>query len=162
MKIRNFFAFFLFASLFLAGMPVSAQIKLNKAVNSIKKGVDAFTLTDEQMAQYCKVSVDWMDAGVAGALSDSQLGSLGQSLIGAKYSQRQEREADDFGYEFLKAHNCNPWGMVMAFEKLQNLSSGTKASYIQKMFSSHPETAYRISRMEKRAQKDGIARPDSK
>lgn len=264
MKIKKISSFFLLLSFFFLASPASAQFKIGKAVSSIKKGVEAFTLSDDQMAQYCKESITWMDAnnpvlpednpytqrlrkltagltdadgiplnfkvyhvidvnafacpdgsvrvfsslmdimsdeeligiighevghvakrhsknafkqelltgalkdavsasgGVAGALSDSQLGSLGESLVGAKYSQKQEKEADDYGYDFLKSHDCNPWGMVMAFEKLQNLSSGTKASYIQKMFSSHPETADRIARMQKRAQKDGISRPESK
>lgn len=97
--------------------------------------------------------------GVAAALTESQLGTLGTALAGAKYSQKQEKEADDYGYEFLKNNERNPWGMIMSFEKLQGMEGGTKASYIQKMFSSHPETKERIERLTKRAQKDGIARP---
>ncbi|MDE6311592.1 MAG: M48 family metallopeptidase [Muribaculaceae bacterium] len=98
--------------------------------------------------------------GVAAALSESQLASLGKSLAGAKYSQKQENEADDFGYEFLKSHGKNPWGMVMAFEKLDSMSGSSKSSMVDRMFSSHPQTADRIARMTKRAQKDGIARPE--
>lgn len=99
--------------------------------------------------------------GKLAALTDSQLGALGQSLAGAKYSQKQEKEADDYGYDFLKANGKNPWGMVMAFEKMQKLEgeSGAKSSYVTKMFSSHPETAERIKRMTERATKDGIQRP---
>lgn len=82
--------------------------------------------------------------GVAAALSDSQLGTLTQSLINAKYSQNQENEADDFGYDFLVSKGKNPWGMVMAFEKLQTMEGNRKSSYITKMFSSHPETKARI------------------
>lgn len=95
------------------------------------------------------------------ALTQSQLVALGNSLVNAKYSQKQEKEADDYGYEFLKAHGKNPWGMVQSFEKLQGMEgeSGTKASYIQKMFSSHPDTAERIKRMTKRCKSDGIKRP---
>ncbi|MDE6300892.1 MAG: M48 family metallopeptidase [Muribaculaceae bacterium] len=99
--------------------------------------------------------------GTMAALTDSQLGSLGESLIGAKYSQKQEKEADDYGYDFLKSHDINPWGMVMAFEKLQSMEGNQKSSYMTRMFSSHPETADRIARMEKRAKKDGIERPAS-
>lgn len=40
--------------------------------------------------------------GKAAALTESQLGDLGEGLINATYSQKQEREADDYGYEFLK------------------------------------------------------------
>ena len=97
---------------------------------------------------------------MAAKLTDSQLGALGQSLINAKYSQKQESEADDSGYDFLKANGRNPWGIVMSFEKLQSLEGGnTQASAIQKMFSSHPDTKKRIERMTKRCQKDGYERP---
>lgn len=82
--------------------------------------------------------------GVAAALSDSQLGTMTQSLINAKYSQKQENEADDCGYDFLVSKGKNPWGMVMAFEKLQTMEGNRKSSYITKMFSSHPETKARI------------------
>lgn len=94
-------------------------------------------------------------------LSSSMLGTLGESFVNAKYSQKQEIEADDCGYDFLKSKGKNPWGIVMAFEKLQNLEgkSNTKLSYVQKMFSSHPETKERIDRLKSRCKKDGIARP---
>lgn len=99
--------------------------------------------------------------GVAAALTDSQLGSLGEALINAKYSQKQEKEADDCGYEFLKQNGRNPWGIAMSFEKLMTLENGTtKASSVDKMFSSHPETKDRIKRMSERATKDGFTRPE--
>lgn len=97
--------------------------------------------------------------GKMGALSSSMLGSLGESLITAKYSRKQEREADDYGYDFLKKNGVNPYGMVMAFEKLDKMSGKSKSSYVLKMFSSHPETKERISRMESRAKNDGYKRP---
>ncbi len=97
--------------------------------------------------------------GVAAALSDSQLGTLTQSLIYAKYSQKQENEADDCGYDFLVSKGKNPWGMVMAFEKLQTMEGNRKSSYITKMFSSHPETKARIEKMTKRCVKDNYPRP---
>ena len=97
----------------------------------------------------------------AAALTESQLGTLGSSLINAKYSQKQEVEADNCGYDFLKEKGKNPWGMVMAFEKFQKMEgeAGAKSSYFDKMFSSHPETAARIKKMTERCQKDGIERP---
>lgn len=98
--------------------------------------------------------------GKAAALTASQLGTLGESLVNAKYSQKQENEADDSGYDFLVANGKNPWGMVQAFEKFQQMEGGDgKSSYMQKMFSSHPETAKRIKRMSERATKDGYTRP---
>lgn len=238
-----------------------AQFNLKKAVGGAAKAVQAFTLTDQQMAAYVKESVDWMDkhnpvlpdddpytirlnklvegikdadgiplnfkvynvidvnafacpdgsvrvfsslmdimdddelmgvigheighvvkrhsknafktelltgalkdavastGGKAAALTDSQLGTLGEALINAKYSQKQEKEADECGYDFLVKNGRNPWGMVMSFEKLQNLEGGVKSSTVDKMFSSHPETKDRIDTMAKRCQKDGYERP---
>ena len=100
--------------------------------------------------------------GTLAKLSDSQLGDLSASLIGAKYSQKQEKEADNCGYDFLVAHGKNPWGMVMAFEKFLNMESGAQSSYITKMFSSHPDTKSRIEAMTKRCNKDGFTRPAEK
>lgn len=97
-------------------------------------------------------------------LTDSQLGAISESLINAKFSQKQEKEADDCGYDFLVSKGRNPWGMVMSFEKLQSLEggSGAKQSYISKMFSSHPETQARIDALTKRCEKEGYTRPETK
>ena len=95
----------------------------------------------------------------AAILTDSQLGTLGESLVNAKYSQKQEKEADECGYDFLVKNGKNPWGMVMAFEKLSAMEGDVKQSTIQKMFSSHPDTKARIEAMTKRCKKDGYERP---
>lgn len=104
-------------------------------------------------------------SGKAAALTESQLSGLSQSLINAKFSQKQEKEADDCGYDFLVSKGKNPWGIVMSFEKLQSLegdNANAKRSYIAKMFSSHPETKARIEAMTKRCEKDGYVRPTAK
>lgn len=248
-----------------AGITASAQFNLGKVISSGTKIVSAATLTDEQMADYVRESVDWMDrnnpvlpeddpytvrlrnltAGIteadgiplnfkvynvvdvnafacpdgsvrvfaalmdlmsddellgvigheighvlrhhsknafrtqllsdalkdavaatgsrAAALTESQLGTLTQGVINARYSQKQEKEADDCGYEFLVAKGKNPWGMVMAFEKLQSLEGEQgQSTYIQKMFSSHPETQDRIERMSRRCERDHYTRPETK
>ncbi|MBD5345525.1 MAG: M48 family metallopeptidase [Bacteroides sp.] len=97
--------------------------------------------------------------GKVATLTDSQLGAISQNLLNAKYSQKQESEADDCGYDFLVANGLNPWGMAMAFEKLSGSEGGAKASTIQKMFSSHPDTQKRIQKMSERARKDGFEKP---
>ncbi len=99
--------------------------------------------------------------GKIAALNDSQLGSLGESLLNAKYSQKQESEADVCGYDFLVENGLNPWGMAMAFEKLSGSEGNVKQSSIQKMFSSHPDTQKRIKAMSERATKDGYTRPEA-
>ncbi len=261
---KVFIKVFASIALFTAATPAYAQFNLGKAIDGGMKMVQAFTLSDEQMAAYVKESVDWMDnnnpvlpedneytkrlrrltegitdadgiplnfkvydvvdinafacpdgsvrvfsalmdkmdddelmgiigheighvlkrhsknafknelftgalkdaiastGGKAAALTESQLGTLGTSLLNSKYSQKQENEADNCGYDFLVKNNRNPWGMVMAFEKLMGMEGNASQSYIQKMFSSHPETQKRINNMTKRCQKDGYTRPDSK
>ena len=96
-----------------------------------------------------------------GYLAASELGALGEVLLNAKYSRKQEKEADVYGYKFLKTNGKNPWGMVMALEKLQNIEkkSGVKSSYIKNMFSSHPDTQARIDRLKTQCKKDRITRP---
>lgn len=264
--IKNVFKVMALAAILSTSFYANAQFNLKKAISSASKTVQALTLTDAQMADYVRESVNWMDThnpvlpednpyvvrlssltegitdadgiplnfkvydvidvnafacpdgsvrvfsslmdimdddelmgvigheighvmkhhsknafktelltgalkdavastgGKAAALTESQLGTLGTALINAKYSQKQEKEADDCGYDFLVANGRNPWGMVMAFEKLQSLEggSGNSSSYISKMFSSHPETKERIKKMSERATKDGIEKPQPK
>ena len=97
----------------------------------------------------------------AAVLTDSQLGAIGNAVLNARYSRKQETEADDYGYQFLKAVGKNPWGMAMSFEKLQKVAggSGAQASAAQKLFSSHPDTETRIHRMAERATAEGYKRP---
>ena len=96
---------------------------------------------------------------VAAALTDSQLGALGNAILNAQYSKKQESEADDFGYEFLKGAGKNPWAMAMSFEKLQSIAGGSQGGLVSNLFSSHPDTAARIKRMSERATKEGYKRP---
>lgn len=97
--------------------------------------------------------------GLVGKLSDSQLGDLSESLLNSKFSQKEEKEADDVGYDFLVQNGKNPWAMAMAFEKMKELEGGAQQSAMAKMFSSHPDTAARIKKMSERATKDGYKRP---
>ena len=103
--------------------------------------------------------------GKAAQLTESQLGSLGEAVLNSSYSQKQESEADDYGYDFLKKNGKNPWSIALSFEKLKKLeeeAGAGKGSKLDKMFSSHPDTAKRIKKMADRATADGIARPENK
>lgn len=99
-------------------------------------------------------------SSTARVLTDSQLGALGETLVNSKFSQKQESNADDYGYDFLKSKGKNPWAMAMAFSKLKELESGAKASALQKMFSSHPSTDKRIKHIVDKCKKDKIAAPE--
>lgn len=99
--------------------------------------------------------------GVVGSLSQSQLGALGETLINSSYSRKQESEADDYGYEFLKESGKNPWAMALAFNKLASIEQqgGAASDLFTRIFSDHPDTNSRINHMVERATKDGYARP---
>lgn len=92
-------------------------------------------------------------------LTDSQLGALGQAMIEAHYSKKQESEADDFSYSFLVAAGRNPWTMVQAFEKLQTVSGGAVSGPVSSLFSTHPDTETRIKNISARCEADGFKRP---
>lgn len=81
----------------------------------------------------------------ASALSSSQLGALGEALVNAQFSQKQENEADDFAVNFLKQKGLKTGGAVTALRKIQAKSGGDSSS----LFASHPAAGKRAERMEK-------------
>lgn len=93
-------------------------------------------------------------------LTDSQIGTIGQALLSSKYSRKQESNADEYGYDFLKSNGKNPWSMAMAFSKLQELETSGSSNLLTNMFSSHPQTKDRISNIVKKCKKDKIAAPE--
>ena len=105
--------------------------------------------------------------GAVAVLTASQLGDLGEALMSAKFSRKQEAQADDYGYDFLVAHKKNPWAMALSFEKLLSLSNGgasagtqaaSSSSAVSEIFSDHPSTEKRIATMSQRATNDGYKR----
>lgn len=101
--------------------------------------------------------------GTAAKLSDSQLGDLSEAIAGAKYSQKQESQADDYGYKFLKENGKNPAAMILSFKKLKEMEDkqgGASASKLQKFFSTHPDLEKRIEKMAKKCKEDGVAVPE--
>lgn len=94
-------------------------------------------------------------------LTDSQLGDLAESLMSAKYSRKQEAQADDYGYDFLKKNGRNPWAMAMAFERMGQIENASPqaSSWVNNLFSDHPELEKRIASMTKKATADGYTMP---
>ncbi len=84
----------------------------------------------------------------AAKLTDSQFGALGEALVGAQYSQKQEYAADDYGYKFLKDNGYNPAAMASALRKIEKLSASLDK--INQLFSSHPDSGKRAKRLEDR------------
>lgn len=85
-------------------------------------------------------------------LTDSELGALAGALANAQYSQKQETEADDYGFEFSIKQGLDPYAMYNALNKLLELSKeAPQSSKFQKLFSSHPDTAKRVARAKEKA-----------
>lgn len=90
--------------------------------------------------------------GVAGTIAESAIGGLAEQYVSAQFSQKQEFAADDYGFKFATQHGRDPYAMATALEKLVELSnSSSQASYVAKMFSSHPDSKIRAQKMREKA-----------
>jgi metalloprotease len=89
-------------------------------------------------------------------LSEGELGEFTESYLGASHSRKQESQADDYAYDFLKKHNYNVVGAYSAFKKLALLSGGSNQTKSQKMMNSHPDSEARAADVKKKAEKDGV------
>jgi putative metalloprotease len=79
--------------------------------------------------------------GVAGDIARSQLGGFVQVLMGAQFSQLEEKEADDYGLLFMENKGYDPQDAVSALKKLATL--GNDHSFL----SSHPAPGKRAERL---------------
>ena len=91
-------------------------------------------------------------------LTQSQLGAIGETILNAQYSKKQESAADDYAYAFLKAAGKSPACLAAGLTKLQSLenSGGNNSALVNKLFSSHPDTEARILRVKQKLAQDGI------
>lgn len=91
--------------------------------------------------------------GAVQKLTDSQLGGIAEALSSAQFSQKQEYEADGFAFQFCLDNSIDPYAMGNSLNKLVEMSKsgGEKASRIQKMFSTHPDSEKRAQRMKEKA-----------
>ncbi|MCI5165122.1 MAG: peptidase M48 [Candidatus Electrothrix sp. GM3_4] len=85
----------------------------------------------------------------AGEVARSQLGGFVQVLMGAQFSQLEEKEADDYSLAFMKEKSYASQAAVSALKKLATL--GNKHSFL----SSHPAPGMRAERLQ--MQLDGKA-----
>jgi len=92
-------------------------------------------------------------------LTDSQYGQLASAIVDSKYSRKQESEADDYSYEFLKRNKYNVNAEESAFTILANMSGGTSADFLTRMMSSHPDPKDRADKAKARATADGLYKP---
>jgi len=92
-------------------------------------------------------------AGGYGQLAGTVLGDISEAYVNAQFSQSQESQADEYGFQFTVDQGRDPYSMARSLEKLNTLSSGQQSSTLAKMFSSHPDSAKRAAKMRKKADK---------
>lgn len=97
-------------------------------------------------------------SGTLGKLSRSQLGDMADYLVGASFSRRQETEADDYSYEFLKRNGYSVMALATSFEKLAKQGGGNEGGRVTEILSTHPDSQSRARRVRDRARRDGLAR----
>lgn len=93
----------------------------------------------------------------AAALTQSGLGAIGEALFNAQHSKKQETEADDYAYNFLKSTGKSPVYLMNGLQKLQALEAAStrSGSPVNQLFSSHPEISNRVARIQARLMTDG-------
>ncbi|WP_157882720.1 M48 family metalloprotease, partial [Yersinia pestis] len=74
------------------------------------------------------------------------LADLGEKLVNAQFSQKQESEADDYSFDLLKKRGIDPNGLVTSFEKLASMEAGRNSS----MFDDHPSSQARAEHIRQR------------
>jgi putative metalloprotease len=77
--------------------------------------------------------------GAAGRLAESELGGFAEEVVNAQFSQKEESEADVYGYHFMVRHRFDPTAMVSLFKKLP--SGGG-------LMSSHPASPDRAAKIQ--------------
>lgn len=89
-------------------------------------------------------------------LTDGQYGKIASAMIDSKHSRKQESEADDYSYDFMKRNKYDVNAVESAFNILAKMSEGTEASMMDKFMSSHPDPKDRAEKAKSRAEKDGL------
>lgn len=77
--------------------------------------------------------------GKAGVIASSELGGLAEAFVNAQFSQKEEGEADKYGYAFMVKHKYDPNAMVSMLKKLP--AGGG-------LLSSHPSSPERAKKIE--------------
>ena len=102
---------------------IRKKIRLAYATSAVRKGIAS-------------------QKNIAGDVARSQIGNLTESIMNAQFSQLEEKEADDYGFAYLKREKCNPQDAVSALKKIAML--GRDHSFL----SSHPDPGKRAGRLQ--------------
>ena len=92
----------------------------------------------------------------AGAIATGFLGDLGQQLAQNAYSRKQEYEADEASFQYCITNGVDAFAMYRALNVLVSLNgnSGTQ-SQVAQMFSTHPDSQKRATRIKEMAEAAG-------
>lgn len=83
--------------------------------------------------------------GMAGIPAAGLVTGLGADMIDATFSRDDEREADAFGVEYMRANGFDPEAAVRLQERMLKLPGGLRIPFL----SSHPSGAERIDNLKK-------------
>lgn len=83
--------------------------------------------------------------GTVGRIAASELGDLFKKVVIAQHSQANEKEADDYALNFMKAKGYQPMGCVTALDKLAAMEAGHKEA--APWLATHPSPAARAKRL---------------
>ncbi len=98
------------------------QAQLAYATSAVRKGVSAL-------------------GGTVGELAKSELGVISTKIVNAQFSQKEEKEADDYGVQFMRRHGYPVSAAVSSLNKLGGGGGG--------LLSSHPDSKERAERLKK-------------
>ena len=114
---------------------------------------------DGMKAAYRKAAL--MDAAASqsdkvAAVTDGQLGQIASAMLDSKHSRKQESEADDYSYDFMKRNGYNVNAVAAAFEILAKMGTGAESNFLTQFMSSHPDPQDRADKAKARAVADGL------
>jgi metalloprotease len=89
-------------------------------------------------------------------VTDSQLGQIGNAMLDSKHSRKQETEADDFSYDFMKRNGYDVNAVEAAFRILADMSGNAQSNFLTQMMSSHPDPKDRADKAKAKAETDGL------
>lgn len=95
-------------------------------------------------------------SGTIATFTDSQLGKIGNAMLDSKHSRKQETQADEYSYDFMKRNGYDVNAVESSFNILAKMSEGAESSFMTKMMSSHPDSKDRAEKSMKKAKKDGV------
>ena len=99
------------------------------------------------LQQEAALSIAGTAGGEVGELAAGELGQLFNSVISSQHSQKHEKQADDYAFDFMRTNQYDAEACATALEKLDALSGGSSQP---DWLSTHPSPKSRAKRMRKK------------